>query len=100
VLHVLHCLHSLAIPCNNVEVLMSGNVRCYNIVVEAMKAFPVNEKIQEVSCCLLHRLTLGNFFNILVLNEVHEFVVKAVRRYSENATLQIAALSCLALLSK
>ncbi|XP_034501314.1 leucine-rich repeat serine/threonine-protein kinase 2 isoform X4 [Ailuropoda melanoleuca] len=100
VLHVLHCLHSLAIPCNNVEVLMSGNVRCYNIVVEAMKAFPVNEKIQEVSCCLLHRLTLGNFFNILVLNEVHEFVVKAVRRYSENATLQIAGLSCLALLTE
>nr|XP_025855904.1 leucine-rich repeat serine/threonine-protein kinase 2 isoform X1 [Vulpes vulpes]XP_025855905.1 leucine-rich repeat serine/threonine-protein kinase 2 isoform X1 [Vulpes vulpes] len=100
VLHVLHCLHSLAIPCNNVEVLMSGNVRCYNIVVEAMKAFPVHEKIQEVSCCLLHRLTLGNFFNILVLNEVHEFVVKAVRRYSENATLQIAALSCLALLTE
>ncbi|XP_034883797.1 leucine-rich repeat serine/threonine-protein kinase 2 [Mirounga leonina] len=100
VFHVLHCLHSLAIPCNNVEVLMSGNVRCYNIVVEAMKAFPVNEKIQEVSCCLLHRLTLGNFFNILVLNEVHEFVVKAVRRYSENATLQIAALSCLALLTE
>ncbi|XP_045632489.1 leucine-rich repeat serine/threonine-protein kinase 2 isoform X4 [Ursus americanus] len=100
VLHVLRCLHSLAIPCNNVEVLMSGNVRCYNIVVEAMKAFPVNEKIQEVSCCLLHRLTLGNFFNILVLNEVHEFVVKAVRRYSENATLQIAGLSCLALLTE
>lgn len=100
VLHVLHCLHSLAIPCNNVEVLMSGNVRCYNIVVEAMKTFPVNEKIQEVSCCLLHRLTLGNFFNILVLNEVHEFVVKAVQRYSENATLQIAALSCLALLTE
>ncbi|KAK2101737.1 hypothetical protein P7K49_019403, partial [Saguinus oedipus] len=47
VLHVLHCLHSLAIPCNNVEVLMSGNVRCYNIVVEAMKAFPFSEKIQE-----------------------------------------------------
>ncbi|KAB1269401.1 Leucine-rich repeat serine/threonine-protein kinase 2 [Camelus dromedarius] len=100
VLHVLHCLHSLAIPCNNVEVLMSGNVRCYNIVVEAMKAFPINEKIQEVSCCLLHRLTLGNFFNILVLNEVHEFVVKAVQRYSKNADLQIAALSCLALLTE
>ncbi|XP_058414487.1 leucine-rich repeat serine/threonine-protein kinase 2 isoform X2 [Diceros bicornis minor] len=100
VLHVLHCLHSLAIPCNNVEVLMSGNVRCYNIVVEAMKAFPISEKIQEVSCCLLHRLTLGNFFNILVLNEVHEFVVKAVQQYSENAVLQIAALSCLALLTE
>uniref|UniRef100_A0A8D1R3R0 Leucine-rich repeat serine/threonine-protein kinase 2 n=1 Tax=Sus scrofa TaxID=9823 RepID=A0A8D1R3R0_PIG len=100
VLHVLHCLHSLAIPCSNVEVLMSGNVRCYNIVVEAMKAFPVNEKIQEVSCCLLHRLTLGNFFNILVLNEVHAFVVRAVQQYSENAVLQIAALSSLALLTE
>ncbi|XP_053413257.1 leucine-rich repeat serine/threonine-protein kinase 2 [Nycticebus coucang] len=100
VLHVLHCLHSLAIPCNNVEVLMSGNVRCYNIVVEAMKAFPVSEKIQEVSCCLLHRLTLGNFFNILVLNEVHEFVVKAVQQYPKNAALQISALTCLALLTE
>ncbi|XP_073079894.1 leucine-rich repeat serine/threonine-protein kinase 2 isoform X2 [Manis javanica] len=100
VLHVLYCLHSLAIPCNNVEVLMSGNVRCYNIVVEVMEAFPIHEKIQEVSCCLLHRLTLGNFFNILVLNEVHEFVVTAVQRYPKNATLQIAALSCLALLTE
>ena len=34
---------------SNVEVLMSGNVRCYNIVVEAMKAFPISEKIQEVN---------------------------------------------------
>ncbi|KAL4839741.1 hypothetical protein H8958_008187 [Nasalis larvatus] len=92
-------LHVLFERGNNVEVLMSGNVRCYNIVVEAMKAFPISEKIQEVSCCLLHRLTLGNFFNILVLNEVHEFVVKAVQRYPENAALQISALSCLALLS-
>ncbi|EGW00675.1 Leucine-rich repeat serine/threonine-protein kinase 2 [Cricetulus griseus] len=100
VLHVLCCLHSLAVPCNNVEVLMSGNVRCYNIVVEAMKAFPDNEKIQEVSCSLLHRLTLGNFFNILVLNEVHVFVVKAVQQYPENAALQISALSCLALLTE
>ncbi|XP_017652783.2 leucine-rich repeat serine/threonine-protein kinase 2 isoform X2 [Nannospalax galili] len=100
VLHVLHCLHSLAIPCNNVEVLMSGNVRCYNIVVEAMKTFPSSEKIQHVSCCLLHRLTLGNFFNILVLNEVHDFVVKAVRQYPENPSLQISGLSCLALLTE
>ncbi|EAW57812.1 hCG1775001, isoform CRA_a [Homo sapiens] len=91
-------LHVLFERGNNVEVLMSGNVRCYNIVVEAMKAFPMSERIQEVSCCLLHRLTLGNFFNILVLNEVHEFVVKAVQQYPENAALQISALSCLALL--
>ncbi|KAM4882699.1 leucine-rich repeat serine/threonine-protein kinase 2 isoform 2-T2 [Thomomys bottae] len=100
VLHVLHCLHSLAVPCNNVEVLMSGNVRCYNIVIDAMRAFPISEKIQQVSCCLLHRLTLGNFFNILVLNEVHEFVVKAVENYPNNAALQISALSCLALLTE
>ncbi|XP_042533479.1 leucine-rich repeat serine/threonine-protein kinase 2 isoform X2 [Dipodomys spectabilis] len=100
VLHVLHCLHSLAVPCSNVEVLMSGNVRCYNIVIDAMRAFPIHEKIQQVSCCLLHRLTLGNFFNILVLNEVHEFVVKAVERYPKNAVLQISALSCLALLTE
>ncbi|XP_048222335.1 leucine-rich repeat serine/threonine-protein kinase 2 isoform X5 [Perognathus longimembris pacificus] len=100
VLHVLHCLHSLAIPCNNVEVLMSGNVRCYKIVIDAMQSFPINEKIQQVSCCLLHRLTLGNFFNMLVLNEVHEFVVKAVERYPKNAVLQISALSCLALLTE
>ena len=100
VYHVLCCLHSLAVTCSNVEVLMSGNVRCYNLVVEAMKAFPTNENIQEVSCSLFQKLTLGNFFNILVLNEVHVFVVKAVRQYPENAALQISALSCLALLTE
>ncbi|XP_060050662.1 leucine-rich repeat serine/threonine-protein kinase 2 isoform X1 [Erinaceus europaeus] len=100
VLHVLHCLNSLAVPCSNVEVLMSGNVRCYNLVVDAMKMFPDEERIQEVSCCLLHRLTLGNFFNILVLNEVHEFVVQALQRFPQNAALQLAALSCLALLTE
>ncbi|XP_068955563.1 leucine-rich repeat serine/threonine-protein kinase 2 isoform X1 [Petaurus breviceps papuanus] len=100
VLHVLHSLHSLALPCSNVEVLMSGNVRCYNIVVEAMKMFSSSEKIQEIGCCLLHRLTLDNFFNILVLNEVHEVIVKALKKYSENATLQTAALSCLTLLTE
>jgi hypothetical protein len=46
---------------SNVEVLMSGNVRCYNLVVEAMKAFPTNENIQEVSCSLFQKLTLGEF---------------------------------------
>ncbi|XP_072510416.1 leucine-rich repeat serine/threonine-protein kinase 2 isoform X2 [Notamacropus eugenii] len=100
VLHVLHSLHCLALPCSNVEVLMSGNVRCYNIVVEAMEMFPSSEKIQEIGCCLLHRLTLDNFFNILVLNEVHEVIMKAVKKYSENAALQTAALKCLTLLTE
>ncbi|XP_075783504.1 leucine-rich repeat serine/threonine-protein kinase 2 isoform X2 [Pelodiscus sinensis] len=100
VLPALYSLHSLAGPSNNVEVLMSGNVRCYNVIMEIMKTFPDSEPIQEVSCCLLHKLTLGNFFNILVLNEVHEVIVKAVIRYSTNAKLQAAALSCLALLTE
>ncbi|KAJ6666293.1 hypothetical protein lerEdw1_000565 [Lerista edwardsae] len=93
-------LHSLAGPPSNVEVLMSGNVRCYNVIVEMMKTFPQNEAIQEVSCCLLHRLALGNFFNILVLNDVHEVIVKAVEKYPANAKLQTAGLSCLALLTE
>ncbi|KAM9169265.1 leucine-rich repeat serine/threonine-protein kinase 2 [Pangshura tecta] len=100
VLPALYSLRSLAGPSSNVEVLMSGNVRCYNVIVEMMKTFPNSEPIQEVSCCLLHKLTLGNFFNILVLNEVHEVIVKAVIRYSANAKLQAAALSCLALLTE
>uniref|UniRef100_A0A674J0C0 non-specific serine/threonine protein kinase n=1 Tax=Terrapene triunguis TaxID=2587831 RepID=A0A674J0C0_9SAUR len=100
VLPALYSLHSLAGPCNNVEVLMSGNVRCYNVIVETMKTFPNSEPIQKVGCCLLHKLTLGNFFNILVLNEVHEVIVKAVIRYSANAKLQAAALGCLALLTE
>uniref|UniRef100_A0A8C8VP56 non-specific serine/threonine protein kinase n=1 Tax=Pelusios castaneus TaxID=367368 RepID=A0A8C8VP56_9SAUR len=100
ILPALYCLHSLAGPCNNVEVLMSGNVRCYNVIVETVKTFPNSEPIQEVSCCLLHKLTLGNFFNILVLNEVHEVIVKAVIRYPANVKLQAAALSCLALLTE
>uniref|UniRef100_A0A8C3HBE3 non-specific serine/threonine protein kinase n=1 Tax=Chrysemys picta bellii TaxID=8478 RepID=A0A8C3HBE3_CHRPI len=64
VLPALYSLHSLAGPCNNVEVLMSGNVRCYNVIVETMKTFPNSEPIQKVGCCLLHKLTLGSCFNI------------------------------------
>nr|XP_020652644.1 leucine-rich repeat serine/threonine-protein kinase 2 isoform X1 [Pogona vitticeps] len=100
VLLALLSLHSLAGPSSNVEVLMSGNVRCYNIIVEMMKAFPKSEPIQEVSCCLLQRLTLENFFNILVLNDVHNIIVKAVEKYPANAKLQAAGLSCLALLTE
>uniref|UniRef100_A0A803VB99 Leucine rich repeat kinase 2 n=1 Tax=Ficedula albicollis TaxID=59894 RepID=A0A803VB99_FICAL len=100
ILPALYSLHSLAGPRNNVEVLMSGNVRCYNVIVEMMKSFPSSETVQEVSCCLLHKLTLGNFFNILVLHKVPEVIVKAVTTYPGNAKLQAAALSCLALLTE
>ncbi|XP_035747561.1 leucine-rich repeat serine/threonine-protein kinase 2 isoform X1 [Egretta garzetta] len=100
ILPALYSLHSLAGPSSNVEVLMSGNVRCYNVIVEMMKSFPSSEAVQEVSCCLLHKLTLGNFFNILVLHKVPEVVVKAVKTYPENAKLQAAALNCLALLTE
>ncbi|XP_032077596.1 leucine-rich repeat serine/threonine-protein kinase 2 isoform X1 [Thamnophis elegans] len=96
----LRSLYVLAGPLSNAEVLMSGNVRCYNIIVEIMKAFPACEPIQEVSCCLLHKLTLENFFNILVLNSVHEVVVKAVETYPKNEKLQAAGLSSLALLTE
>uniref|UniRef100_A0A8C2T3E1 non-specific serine/threonine protein kinase n=1 Tax=Coturnix japonica TaxID=93934 RepID=A0A8C2T3E1_COTJA len=100
ILPALYSLHSLAGPSNNVEVLMSGNVRFYNVIVEMMKNFPNSETVQEVCCCLLHKLTVGNFFNILVLHKVPEVIVKAVKMYSENAKLQAAALSCLALLTE
>uniref|UniRef100_A0A8D2LCR7 non-specific serine/threonine protein kinase n=1 Tax=Varanus komodoensis TaxID=61221 RepID=A0A8D2LCR7_VARKO len=93
-------LSLLAGPSINVEILMSGNVRCYRIVVKMMKAFPKSEPIQEVSCCLLHKLTLENFFEILVVNDVHEVILKAVERYPENAKLQAAGLSCLARLTE
>lgn len=53
---------------SNVEVLMSGNVRCYNVVVEMMKSFPDSETVQEVSCCLLHKLTLGKFTKLFVVS--------------------------------
>ncbi|XP_048357550.1 leucine-rich repeat serine/threonine-protein kinase 2 [Sphaerodactylus townsendi] len=100
VLLALHSLHSLAGPSSNVEVLMSGNVRCYNVIVETMKMFPHSESVHEVSCRLLHKLTLGNFYNILVLNDVHEVIVQAVGKYPANAKLQAAGLSCLALLTE
>ncbi|XP_065496601.1 leucine-rich repeat serine/threonine-protein kinase 2 [Caloenas nicobarica] len=100
ILPALYSLHSLAGPSSNVEVLMSGNVRCYNVIVEMMQSFPNSETVQEVSCCLLHKLTVGNFFNILVLHKVPEVIVKAVKTYPENAKLQAAGLSCLALLTE
>ncbi|XP_056429608.1 leucine-rich repeat serine/threonine-protein kinase 2 isoform X2 [Hyla sarda] len=96
----LRVLIPLASPPCNVEVLMSGNVRCYNIIMEAMKTFPNSEQIQEVCCCLFHKLTFGSFFNILVLNEAHEVIIKALINFPANSKLQAAALTCLALLTE
>ncbi|KAI6079098.1 Leucine-rich repeat serine/threonine-protein kinase 2 [Aix galericulata] len=59
ILPALYSLHSLAGPPSNVEVLMSGNVRCYNVIVETMTRFPSSETVQEACCCLLHKLTLA-----------------------------------------
>uniref|UniRef100_A0A8C3NKN8 non-specific serine/threonine protein kinase n=1 Tax=Geospiza parvula TaxID=87175 RepID=A0A8C3NKN8_GEOPR len=77
ILPALYSLHSLAGPPSNVEVLMSGNVRCYNVIVEMMKSFPSSETVQEVSCCLLHKLTLGKFTKLLR----HRYFVFTVRIY-------------------
>ncbi|XP_072257734.1 leucine-rich repeat serine/threonine-protein kinase 2 isoform X1 [Pyxicephalus adspersus] len=100
ILPALLVLLPLAGPSSNVEVLMSGNVRCYNIIMEAMKTFPNNEKVQEACCCLFQKLTFGSFFNILVLNEAHEVIIKALTNFSANPKLQAAALSSLALLTE
>uniref|UniRef100_UPI00398F3D60 leucine-rich repeat serine/threonine-protein kinase 2 isoform X2 n=1 Tax=Pristiophorus japonicus TaxID=55135 RepID=UPI00398F3D60 len=100
VLHALRALLPLAGPQNNVEILMSGNEKCYSLVTDIMKRFPDSEAIHEIGCCLFQRFTLDNFYNILVLNGVHEVVIKAVLKYPENGPLQAAALSSLALLTE
>uniref|UniRef100_A0A8C5P9B4 non-specific serine/threonine protein kinase n=1 Tax=Leptobrachium leishanense TaxID=445787 RepID=A0A8C5P9B4_9ANUR len=100
VLPALQVLLPVADPRNNLEILMSGNVRCYNFLIEAMKNFPNIEKIQEVCCSLFQKLTFEAFFNILVINEAHEFIIKAVNYFFSNAKLQAAALSCLAMLTE
>ncbi|CAH2275810.1 leucine-rich repeat serine threonine- kinase 2 isoform X1 [Pelobates cultripes] len=100
VLRALQVLLPLADPSSNAEVLMSGNVRCYNLIMDAMKTFPNNEEIQEVCCSLFQKLTFESVFNILVLNEAHEFIIKALKIFCSNARLQVAALSCLALLTE
>ncbi|XP_041059459.1 leucine-rich repeat serine/threonine-protein kinase 2 isoform X1 [Carcharodon carcharias] len=98
--HGLRTLLPLAGPTNNVEILMSGNEKCYSLVTGAMKRFPESEAIHEIGCCLLQRFTLNYFYNILLLNGVHEVVINAVLKYPQNGTLQAAALNSLALLTE
>ncbi|XP_060742144.1 leucine-rich repeat serine/threonine-protein kinase 2 isoform X1 [Tachysurus vachellii] len=96
----LQVLIPLAEPASNVEILMSKNEKCYSLVCQAVEDFSQSEAIQEVGCCLLRKFTSESYFNILVLNGVHRVSVKACLSYPDNGKIQVAALSCLAALTK
>ncbi|XP_055011283.1 leucine-rich repeat serine/threonine-protein kinase 2 isoform X2 [Boleophthalmus pectinirostris] len=98
-LHGLRVLLLLAQLSSNVEILMSGSVRCYRLVTVAMDTFPEVEDIQEVGCCLLNKFTSESYYSILVVHGVQRAVVQACETFPDNAVLQTAALNCLASLT-
>lgn len=51
-------------------------------------------------CFLVFDFLPESYYNMLVLNGVHKVAVKACVSYPENATVQIAALSCLSALGE
>ena len=45
---------------SNVEILVSGNERCYSVINRVMQAFPHHQPLQEVGCCLFQKfIALG-----------------------------------------
>nr|XP_023685998.1 leucine-rich repeat serine/threonine-protein kinase 2 isoform X1 [Paramormyrops kingsleyae] len=99
-LQALRVLYPLAGPASNVEILMSGNERCYGVISQAMESFQHNQALQEIGCCLFQKFTSESYYSILVLNCVHRVIVRACMMYPENTTLQASGLSCLAALTK
>ncbi|PKU44045.1 hypothetical protein llap_5663 [Limosa lapponica baueri] len=94
---------------SNVEVLMSGNVRCYNVIVEMMKSFPNSETVQEEAACwalknlFLYQRNLhekvgdgdNHFPHLDIMTVAASEVVKAMRKHEKSLSVQLEALRVL-----